>query len=53
MTTTADSAPVLVLEPPQPAPLVTPEQAVATIASANQGKAVEQQTEAERKAVER
>lgn len=50
MTTTADSAPVLVLEPPQPAPLVTPEQAVATIASANQGKAVEQQTEAERKA---
>ncbi|GAA4850445.1 toxic anion resistance protein [Luteimicrobium xylanilyticum] len=50
MTTTADSAPVLVLEPPQPAPLVTPEQAVATIASANQGKAVEQLTEAERKA---
>lgn len=50
MTTTADSAPVLVLEPPQPAPLVTPEQAVATIASANQGKAVEQQTEAEHKA---
>jgi len=50
MTTTADSAPVLVLEPPQPAPLVTPEQAVATIASANQAKAVEQQTEAERRA---
>jgi uncharacterized protein YaaN involved in tellurite resistance len=52
MTTTADSAPVLVLEPPQPAPLVTPEQAVATIASANQATAAQQQTEAERKAAD-
>jgi uncharacterized protein YaaN involved in tellurite resistance len=50
MSTTSDASLVLDLEPPKPTPLVTPEQAVATIASANQATATEQQTEAEQKA---
>ncbi|PJI95111.1 toxic anion resistance protein [Luteimicrobium subarcticum] len=50
MTQTSDAAPALLLEPPTATPLVTPEQAVATIAAANTAVAAQQQTEAEKKA---